>query len=907
MPQKGKGSNPNLARLVVLGQEAMRLHPVVRSFLWRWRGHLVLFGLWCLKPADFVYPFSRLYRTLLAQLVQSSGLYDKSFYSAENADVVQAGQDCLNHYVRWGDSEGRRPTPLFDPDYYRAQGPGFTSSVNALLHYVWVGCYRNLSPSTWFDNSLYLRQNKDVAFSGINPLLHYLRWGGFEGRPPSRHFDSRFYLKMYPDVAQSGINPLVHYVVKGRLEGRLFRPEEDRDAVDADFGGGDAAVFDQPEVSLEKILAIQTKSKDAPVVDVIIPVYRNRPLTLRCIESVLVASNETPCRVVVIEDDSPEPELKSDLVTLDEHGLIHLEVNAENQGFVVSVNRGMGLHPDRDVVILNSDTEVYDGWLDRLRHHAVDASKVASVTPLSNNATICSYPRFLEDNPLALELSYAELDRCCKTVNAGHAIEAPTGVGFCMYLKREAIDQVGVFDASAFGKGYGEENDWCQRAKRYGWKNLIAADTFVRHFGSASFQGEQATRTRHAMRVMEKKHPAYLREVGAFIKADPLASAREKLDFARLKRFSREKNVLLVCHNRGGGAERHVQEDAHTQTALGRGVFFLRPVPGNPGFAYIQHPDCTNLPNLNLIRLSEFNQLAERISDLGISWIHSHGLVDFEPSAADCLHRASEISGVPLHVDIHDYKVICPRMSLAKTNGFYCGEPNDERICNQCLKIEGNDFGVYNIRKWREQHHRVLKFVEKIYVPDRDVAERLTRYFPGLQFNVSPHERVDYAPKPRPWLKGEKLRVVVIGAVGMIKGFNVLLACARDARKRRLPLEFVLMGYSLNDGALRRAGVEVTGRYEDTKALSILGKINAHIVFLPATWPETYSYTLSIALRAGARVAAFEIGAFRTRLGEIDEGCVLFPLNMAKAPQRLNDRLLAWIPFGDLRDHSIGA
>jgi len=823
-------------------------------------------------------------------MVRRSGLYDDAFYSAENADVVQAGQDCLNHYVGWGDSEGRRPTPLFEPDYYRGQDPGFTSSVNALLHYAWVGCYQNLSPSSWFDSALYLQQNKDVAFSGINPLLHYLRWGGFEGRPPSRDFDSRFYLNMYPDVAQSGINPLVHYVTKGRLERRSIRPEGSFTA--ADSGELESSLATGQHVSVEEILAIAPQHKGAPLVDVIVPVYRNRALTLRCIESALVASNETPCQIVVVEDDSPEPELKSDLAALEARGLIQLEVNDKNQGFVVSANRGMGLHPDRDVVILNSDTEVYDGWLDRLRRHADDSTKVASVTPLSNNATICSYPRFLEDNPFALELSYAELDQCCEKVNAGHAVEAPTGVGFCMYMKREAIAQIGLFDAPAFGKGYGEENDWCQRAKKSGWKNLIAADTFVRHFGGVSFQGEQVTRIRHAMRVMQKKHPAYLREVGAFIKSDPLALARKRLDFARLKRFSREKNVLMVCHNRGGGAERHVQEDAHTQTGLGRGVFFLRPVAGNPAFAYIQHPDCTNLPNLALIRLSDVNQLVKRIAELRISWIHSHGLVDFEPSAADYLHRASEISDVPLHVDIHDYKVICPRINLAKTDGFYCYEPNDERACNHCLKTEGNDFGVYDIRQWREQHHRVLKFAERIYVPDSDVAGRLARYFPDLEFNVSPHEKVDYVLRPRPWRKGEKLRVVVIGALSRIKGFDVLLACAKDARKRKLPMEFVLMGYSLNDAALKKAGVEVTGRYEDAEALSTLENIGAHVVFLPALLPETYSYTLSIAMRSGLRIAAFDIGAIGSRLKKRCLEKALMRLDVARSPSKVNRFLL---------------
>jgi GT2 family glycosyltransferase len=65
----------------------------------------------------------------------------------------------------------------------------------------------------------------------------------------------------------------------------------------------------------------------------------------------------------------------------------------------------MRQHKDRDVVILNADTEVYGNWLDRLVAHADEFPRVATVTPLSNNATICSYPETLNDNRNALEIS----------------------------------------------------------------------------------------------------------------------------------------------------------------------------------------------------------------------------------------------------------------------------------------------------------------------------------------------------------------------------------------------------------------------------------------------------------------------------------------------------------------------
>jgi hypothetical protein len=60
---------------------------------------------------------------------------------------------------------------------------------------------------------------------------------------------------------------------------------------------------------------------------------------------------------------------------------------------------------------------------------------------------------------------------------------------------------------------------------------------------------------------------------------------------------------------------------------------------------------------------------------------------------------------------------------------------------------------------------------------------------------------------------------------------------------------------------------------------------------LPSVWPETYSYTLSIALQCGLPVLAFDIGAISKRIRECHPaaGHRLFSLEMARQPDRLND------------------
>lgn len=849
-------------------------------------GELLLGSLWLLHALAVTHPLRRSYRRLLIHLIKRTELFDRTWYLDNNPDVTASGMPPLRHYAAYGDQENRWPMPLFDPGYYRARTQGRLHRVNALLHYFHVGRYRLISPSPWFELRYYLRNNKDVARSGIEPLRHYLQWGGLEGRSPNPQFDGAYYLRANPEVREARINPLLHYLQWGRFSERSTRDLSLSETIEHRD--------DTYEDSWSSLALPQPC--ETPCVDVIVPVYRDRELTLRCLRSVLAARNTTAFALIVIDDAGPEPELSAELQQLAERGLFELHRHAHNLGFVATVNAGMALHPERDVVLLNSDTEVYGNWLDRLRNAAYCRQRVASVTPLSNNATICSYPRFLHDTPYPLEIGYAQLDALAARVNAGEVHEAPTGVGFCLYLRRDALAALGTFDVKTFGRGYGEENDFCQRAIRAGWVNLIAADTFVRHVGSASFQGEKGRLLSQAMKHLERRYPNYRDDVDAFIRRDPLAQARQRLDLERLAAQARAENVLIVCHNRGGGAERHVQEDTYDLHKRGFGVFYLRPDRARPTHVRLAHPKCRQLLNAPSLALADIDALAERLRPLRLRCIHSHGLIDFTAEAPLQILDLARALDASLEVDIHDYKVICPRINLADRRGRYCGEPGPEH-CDRCLQTEGNDFGITGIQEWRALHHQVLQAATHIWVPDEDVAERLERYYPDLSFEILPHERLDpprnRRRESRPG-QDAPLRIAVIGAIGKLKGYDVLLACARDARQRRLPLEYHLLGYSIKDEPLIQAGVHITGRYLDQEAEAKLERIRPHVVWFPYTWPETYSYTLSLALRAGYPVFAFDLGAIARRLRATAHSRTLWSLDLADKPQSINDRFVAY-------------
>lgn len=831
----------------------------------------------------------RLHRRHLCALVRATGLFDAGWYLRSNPDVAHSGIDALLHYVCYGDREGRQPMPLFDPQFYRAHAGRPARRVNALLHYVHAGRFRRVSPSAWFDVDFYLRQNRDVARSGEEPLRHYVREGGAAGRSPCRQFDADFYLRSNPDVALAGVDPLLHYLEFGRLEGRavLATPGQPAEGPAPLPVPRPAPPQDWSDIPL-------MRPGDGPCVDIVVPVYAGCNETLRCLRSVLLAPVATRFELVVIDDASPDAELGAALARHAQRGLFTLLRNDANRGFVRSANRGMQLHPERDVVLLNADTEVFGDWLDRLRACALRHPRTGTVTPLSNNATIASYPHTLHDNPYPLEIGYDVLDRLAAGVNAGVEVEAPTGVGFCMYLRRDCLAVTGLFDEEAFGRGYGEENDLCQRALAAGWRNVIATDVFVQHLGSVSFQGERARRVAEAMRVMDVRHPEYQRSVRRFIAEDPLRAARRALDRARMAALAGERSALIVCHSRGGGAERHVLEETARLRSEGFGVFYLRPAEGTPGRVRLAAPAGMQLPNLDDFALGDTGALAAVLGELRVEVIHDHGTVDFPADAPARLVELARAAGVRLEVDVHDYELICPRINLVDAGGRYCREPGVDG-CNACLAAAGNDFGARDIVAWRAGRESLVHSADAVWVPDADVAGRLGRYFPGVAFAVEPHETVDVAP-PRvvgPFGRAdEPLRVAVIGAIGRIKGYEVLLACARDAAQRRLPLAFSLLGYSMNDMPLLHAGVGVSGRYLESEAGQRLGALGPHVVWLPSVWPETYSYTLSIALAGGYPVFAFDIGAIARRLRELGRDGNLMPLALQDDPRAVNARFL---------------
>lgn len=287
-------------------------------------------------------------------------------------------------------------------------------------------------------------------------------------------------------------------------------------------------------------------------VTVIVPVYKDAGATGRCLASLLEQLSDQPLhRAIVVDDASPEPQVRALLQTLEGRPGVTVLRNTDNLGFVGAVNRALAAASSGDVVLLNADTIVPPGFIERLAAAAHAAPDIGTVTPLSNNGEFTSFPLPNRPNPDEPLIDLWQIDAVAARVNAGRVVDLPNGIGFCLYITRACLDAVGPLSAG-FDRGYLEDVDFCLRASRHGFRNVCAASVYVGHTGSRSFgDGKRALVTRN-LAVIEQKYPDYRRACADFLLADPLLAVRHAVE---AEMVPAPGAMLLVVCGEGAVAE----------------------------------------------------------------------------------------------------------------------------------------------------------------------------------------------------------------------------------------------------------------------------------------------------------------------------------------------------------------
>ncbi|HAN73308.1 MAG TPA: phosphodiesterase [Planktothrix sp. UBA8402] len=176
-------------------------------------------------------------------MLQANGLFNESFYLAQNPDVAAAVANGIipngfQHFIESGQFQVRQPSPLYDESYYLATNPDVVQFVNSgafasgFQHYITQGQFENRNPSVLFNSSYYLTENPAlaaiVAQGNITGIEHFVNFGQFEDRSPTPFYNSKYYLAQNPDVAiavaRDELTGIEHYINIGAAENRQFTP-----------------------------------------------------------------------------------------------------------------------------------------------------------------------------------------------------------------------------------------------------------------------------------------------------------------------------------------------------------------------------------------------------------------------------------------------------------------------------------------------------------------------------------------------------------------------------------------------------------------------------------------------------------------------------------------------------------
>lgn len=584
--------------------------------------------------------------------------------------------------------------------------------------------------------------------------------------------------------------------------------------------------------------------------DIIVPVYNGYEYVVRLVGSLRCSLPllEFPARCILVDDCSTDPLLETFYQNdgFFQRPDVVLVRRPENKGFVASVNAGLALADrERDVLVCNSDIELHPQALDALRDVAARHESVASVTPLTNNGTIASlfdWPRGAGMAPEAVR----ELALCVASLGLETPlVPAPTGVGFCMYVTREALNVVGIFDEETYSLGYGEENDWCRRAVGRGFTHLVCTQAFVPHYETKSFDQEQkAGLIRRNHEILKRRFPDYFPEVEAYVEADPLRDHRGlillRLALSRLSRLGGAPFVLMALHNDPacyyGGTERHAWLMGRELERRGLTTFFLYPV-GHGDMEIFQQQTGERF----LLREDNLPWLAELFQDAQA--VHVHHLAGLEALEA-LLPRMKP----PVLLTVHDFYLLCPRSNCVTDAGVYCLGREQAKTCTtDAPRCSGRDWNPETLAERLGPFSRIL-------FPSENARREFTRRG-GLEaegahaelaarMEVSPHflPYAELASRQEQWPPPKRELLVFLGYVNPHKGGALLREL--DAAADSLPLRLEIWGH-----APRPMKNMVLRPFEDWRELQALALSHAPgAVLLPSIWPETFSYTLYEAL-----------------------------------------------------------
>ncbi|GAB5447860.1 glycosyltransferase [Gymnodinialimonas sp.] len=582
-------------------------------------------------------------------------------------------------------------------------------------------------------------------------------------------------------------------------------------------------------------------------ITIVLPIYNALPYLKQCLARV-EAHTDLPWHLIAIDDDSTDPDLApwlTDWAAARPDQVTHLPQD-RNLGFIGAVNVGLEAAEarggDGPVVLLNTDAMVPAGWASRLTAPLSDPA-IASVTPMSNAAEVLSVPAMGPGMALG-EGDVDAIDAVAGTLGGQACPDVPTGVGFCMAIARPWLAKVPRLDP-AFGRGYGEEVDWSQKAKALGARHLCQPRLFVEHVGGQSFGSDEKQRQmRESNALISKRYPVFDANVQRFIAEDPLATPRLALGVVLAARRTGRLPVYLA-HTLGGGAEIALQMEIATQGA----AVILR--VGGPRRWQVDVQVDGQVTAGQTDDLFSVVQLLAPVPALDL--IYSCGVGDPDPVALPEILRALRRDGADdtIALRLHDYYPVSPSYTLLEQGEFY-GTPDADNSDPSHMATRPDGTTV-SLKEWRAAWGTLIAAASEVTAFSQSSAALFTQAYPDAPVCVCPHQ----LPTPvRAALPTHAGCIGILGNINHQKGAWVL----REIALKYPDQSFVLIGNADSTIPLPR-NVTLHGAYLREEIADLAERFGVMGWLVPAIWPETFSFTTHEALETGLPVAGFALGA----------------------------------------------
>ena len=593
--------------------------------------------------------------------------------------------------------------------------------------------------------------------------------------------------------------------------------------------------------------------------DIIIPVYNAFDCLTECIDSVLNGTDFKNSHLILIDDKSTDARV---LPLLEDYAKkykdkITVLKNQKNLGFVGTVNRGMK-YSKNDVLLLNSDTEVPKGWMKRIMECAYSDEAIATVTPLSNNATLASVPRIFERNELPIGYDLEKMDELVRQYSMKDYPEIPTAHGFCMYIKREALEKVGFFDEEHFGKGYGEENDFSFRCFEKGYRSVLCDNVYVLHKESQSFLENKIDNGA----ALAKKHPELKDNLDYWCKMRDIKKIGDNVALAMGVQDVRP-NILLIVHDfcnyrdNVGGTTIHIM-DVIKNLRMKYNFHVLAP-EGNVYklYSFFENSEIESavferpimIEPLGL-RSTEYGKMLNSIiDDYKISFVHIHHMIGHDFNIVDVCKKKK----VEYAVSLHDMYLKTPIVSML-----------DEKI-NSTTKYP------VDLDVWRDECKRLFDGAIKVIAPSKFAKEAYEDVYKGCNIQVIKHG-VDIISEKND-NKGAKKDIAFVGAIFPHKGSMILEKLVKRIKKND-SMKIHLFGMTTANVPKSKYFIN-HGTYKRSDLAKLLNDNQISLVCVFSLAPETFAYTVEEVVAAGVPVLTFDIGAAAERVKESGLGWVI--------------------------------